>query len=116
MKIQITSDHIFVAVKPIDFRRGANSLCAFIVETFSQLPQTGLFIFYNHQRTKIKLLGWHKNGYVLLYKALEKNKFHLPKCHQDILEITNQQLSWLLVGLDWELMSLNDDLIFENYF
>ena len=117
MKIQLLSEHIFIATKPIDFRKGLPSLCAFIVDTFIQLPQVGIFIFYNQQRNKIKLLGWHRNGFILLHKVLETGKFHLSLYKdQNILEITPQQLSWLLAGLNWELMSLNDDLVFEDYF
>jgi hypothetical protein len=37
------------------------------------------YIFYNKQYDKLKMLYWHKNGFNLLYKRLEKERFKIPK-------------------------------------
>lgn len=116
MKIQLKADHIFIAPSAIDFRKGVNSLCALVLETFSVLPQAGLFIFYNKARNQLKILGWHHNGFVLIQKILETGKFFVSLKDTSTLTITEQQLGWLLVGLDWQLMSSQGDCDFDYYF
>lgn len=117
MNMQLTAEHIFIAGKPVDFRKGINSLCALVVETFSQPPQAGIFIFYNRQKNKIKILGWHRNGFVLVNKVLDRGKFQMSLTPESTaLEMNSQQLSWLLAGLDWRLMSSHNELSFDDYF
>ena len=68
-------------------------------------PQEGIYIFYNGHRDKIKCLSWHKNGFILLYKKREKDKF-VFKFNKEagIVEMTVQEVSWLLAGLEWQRM------------
>lgn len=110
------SDSIFIAREPIDFRKGIHTLCASVIDLFSQPPQSGLFIFYNHQRNKLKLLGWHRNGFMLVQKVLEKGKFFVSLKDQAVFQITEEQLSWLLAGLNWPLMSSSQDCKFDCFF
>ena len=39
------------------------------------------------------------DGFVLLYKRLEKGSFQWPKSEDDVRNITQQQLRWLMEGL-----------------
>ena len=53
---------------------------------------------------------------MLIYKRLERKKFYLPKNYSsDKLEITHEQLKWLLAGFDF--MNLVDypELAFTHY-
>lgn len=108
---------ILVSAKPVDMRRGIDGLTVLIAEQLQQHPQNPiLFLFGNQQRNKIKGLYWDKNGFVMIYKRLERKKFYLPKHYPShTLEITHEQLKWLLAGFDF--MNLIDypELAFTHY-
>ena len=110
------SDSIFLSREPVDFRKGIYTLCTLVVEAFSKPPQLGIYIFYNQERNKLKILGWHRNGFVLVQKVLEKGKFYIAFKDQTTFQITEPQLSWLLAGLNWQLMSVSDDCQFKHYY
>lgn len=91
--------------KPIDFRRSIDGLSGLIVIEMQRNPQEGIYIFYNRHRDKIKCLSWNKNGFILLYKKLEKGRFNfLFNKGTGIVEMTAQEVSWLLAGLEWQQM------------
>ena len=47
-------------------------------------PMSGeLFLFYNRRKTALKALWWTKNGFVMLYKRLERHTFALPPWPDD---------------------------------
>ena len=63
----------------------------------------GIFVFCNRAKDKLKVLVWHDNGFVLLYKRLEKGKFTIiPDQDASSVVLDEQQLNWLLAGLDWD--------------
>jgi transposase len=65
-------------------------------------PTSGqLFLFRNRRANKIKILWWERNGFWLCYKRLEKGKLIFPAVNEGVLELTRDQLSWLLSGLDY---------------
>lgn len=60
-----------------------------------------IFLFCNKQRDKLKILYWDQTGFCLWYKRLENAKFKWPrKLGEDVVELTEEQLHWLLRGLD----------------
>lgn len=104
MEIALQSDKIYVANKCVDFRKSINGLCALVVEEMKKEPSTGIYIFYNKNLDRIKILGWHRNGFALIYKRLESGKFFI--CSDgDGLQINSEQLNWLLIGVNWKLLS-----------
>ena len=78
--------------------------------------EAGIFIFFNRARNKIKILGHHRNGMVLVYKVLDKQKFSIKSTDAAYYSLTENELSWLLAGLDWVNMSACDELVYEDYF
>ena len=77
MQLALKSTKIWIANEPVDFRRSINGLTALVAEELNgAIPTDSVFIFYNRARDKLKILGWHRNGYVLLYKRLEQGRFH----------------------------------------
>lgn len=110
------SIHIHCA--PIDMRKAVNGLSALVVDEFESSPQSGnLYLFYNKTRNRIKILFWDGNGFVIYYKRLEGNKFMLPR-EMDLpnFTISPEQLSWLLAGLDFQLMNKFPHLNYSNYY
>lgn len=104
MKIAMQSEKIFIASHAVDFRRGIDGLCTLVVEDMQQNPNSGIYIFYNKSYNKIKILGWHNNGFVMIYKKLDSGKFFV-RTNSDNLQINSDQLNWLLIGIDWKLLS-----------
>lgn len=71
-------------------------------EVIRQDPMSGaLFGFINARRNKLKLLVWEKNGFVVWYKRLERDKFHWPRTADEaVVTLSVEQLNWLLDGYD----------------
>ena len=104
MEIALQSEQIFIANKPVDFRKNILSLCTLVIEEMQKEPSEGIYIFYNKNLDRLKIIGWHRNGFIMLYKVLETGKF-LVQCDGDNLQINPEQLNWLLIGVDWRLLS-----------
>ena len=89
---------------PVDFRMQIDGLAVLIADHMKVNPTSGqLFLFRNRTATKIKILFWEKNGFWLFYKRLEKGKFIFPAINDQSIEMTGDQLGWLLSGLDFSL-------------
>lgn len=87
--------------KPIDFRKQIDGIVLLIADQLQLNPISGqLFLFRNRQANKIKMLWWDCNGFWLCYKRLEKGNLKFPKISDQALELTRDQLNWLLSGLD----------------
>mgnify|MGYP002177686305 CR=1 FL=1 len=94
----------------------SNELDTTVIELLDKSPQAyAMYIFYNKSFDKIKILFWHKNGFVLFYKRLEKGKFRFPKKTDVQLSINKKQFSWLVAGLDFMLMDEFKELNFDDY-
>lgn len=116
MQLKISSPKIWLATQAVDFRYAINGLCQLIETHFAMNVREGIYIFYSQDRKKIKLLTWHKNGFVLIYKRFERGCFSLRKSEEGLLTLDEKQLSWLLAGFDWVSMSLFKELEFDDYF
>ncbi len=86
---------------PVDFRCQIDGLVTLVADQLELNPASGeLFIFRNRQADKIKLLWYDRNGFWLCYKRLEKGRLKFPAQSASVFELTHDQLSWLLSGLD----------------
>jgi transposase len=116
MQIQLKATKIWLANEAVDFRKGANGLCQHIAEHYHKTIDGDIYIFYNQARNKLKLLAYHRNGSMLVYKALDKNKFSCQQKNAGVYEMNEQQLSWLLAGLDWMTMSEFSEISYDDYY
>jgi transposase len=107
-------DRVHLYLGPVDMRKSIDGLAA-VVELEMELSPFGpaLFVFCNRGRDKVKLLYWERNGFVLWYKRLEKQRFLWPKT---LSLVTAEQLSWLLDGLNIEAMQPHSTLQFKGVF
>ena len=99
-------------------RKSINGLSALILDVFEKSPQSEhLFLFYNRSKDKVKLIFWDRNGFVLYYKRLEKGRFKLKKSSDNqTIEITQNQLQWLLAGLDFQLMQEFNEINYSQFY
>jgi transposase len=105
MQLQLYGKQIWIYRKAVDFRRSLDGLSSLVKIEIQRNPQEGIYLFYNRHHDKVKCLSWHKNGFILLYKRLEQGKFEFKFNKTDgAMEITIQELSWLLAGLPWKKM------------
>src|ERR1700733_225298 len=72
-------ERVYLCRKPVDMRKQMDGLAAIVKQLLGLDPLPGaLFVFTNRGRTKLKILMWEKNGFVIWYKRLERHKFHWP--------------------------------------
>jgi transposase len=96
------SARVYLASEPVDMRRGHDGLFA-IVKSWGLDPFSGdLFGFIGKRLDRAKILVWHRGGFVLLYKRLEKGRFRIPRVEvgetRAVLDAT--ELTMLLDGID----------------
>ena len=93
---------VLVATKPIDFRRGADSLAAMVQSVLRQDPFCGtVFVFRSKRADRVKLLVYDGTGLVLIWKRLEGSKFKWPAISDGLMRLSTAQLAALFEGLDW---------------
>src|ERR1700731_336067 len=91
------SVRVFVAQGATDLRRSFDLLSAQVQEVLRQDPLSGhVFVFFNRQRNRVKLLVWERDGFWLLYKRLEAGTFAVLE--RD--EINARELYLLLEGIE----------------
>lgn len=95
---------VFAAAEPVDLRKGFDALARVVREVVRADPLSGhLFLFTNRRGNRAKLLFWTRTGFCLLYKRLERGRFHLPRAAaagERRLEIEAGELAVLLEGID----------------
>lgn len=91
---------VYLYADVVDMRKSIDGLATLVEQEMALSPmQEALFVFCNRGRDKIKLLYWERNGFILWYKRLEKQRFRWPNSGAAI-SITGRELNWLLDGFD----------------
>lgn len=95
---------IYICTGATDLRKGIDGYASIVQSEFELSPfDSSLYIFCNRQHNKIKCLYWDGTGFWLLYKRLEKGHFKWNNTgDRKAVEITSQQVKWLLEGLKME--------------
>lgn len=108
-------NQIYIAYGATDFRKQISALCNIVKNNFGENPYNGsAYIFCNKKRNSIKVLCYDKNGFVLAQKSLlniNKVKFKWPRNSNELKNISKQQLTWLLSGLELEPKSSFKDVV-----
>ena len=87
---------VYVAIRPVDFRKGIDGLALAVQEMFALDPFSG--------EDRIKLLVWDRTGMVLVHKRLEGGKFVWPQVQDGVMRLSSAQFAALFEGLDWRLV------------
>jgi transposase len=116
MELQLYGNKIWIYREEVDFRRSIDGLSAFIVNTIQHNPQKDIYLFFNKAKDKIKLLSWHKTGFLLCYKRLEQGRFIFEfNKTQGVMEMSTEEMGWLLAGLEWQRMRAWKELSYDKF-
>ncbi|WP_446812219.1 IS66 family insertion sequence element accessory protein TnpB (plasmid) [Methylomonas sp. 2BW1-5-20] len=97
---------IWLAVAPVDMRRGLDGLSAIVQQSLGHSPCAGsAFIFRNRAGNRLRLLLWDGNGAWLCQRRLHRGSFVGPKATDTCFSMTQDQWQWLITGEDWQRLS-----------
>ena len=96
---------VYVATRPVDFRKGIDGLALVVQERFGLDPFSGAaFVFRAKRADRIKILIWDRTGMVLVYKRLDGARFVWPQAQDGVMKMSPAQFSALFEGVDWRLV------------
>ena len=97
---------IYIAVKPVDFRKGHDGLSALVQSHLKKDPFNGaVYVFRAKRADRLKLIYWDGMGLVMAYKRLEQHVFKWPAITDGVLRLDGTQFEALFAGLDWRRVS-----------
>jgi transposase len=100
---EIAAENVFLCVGYTDMRLQINGLAAIVKQVFKLDPcSRSLFLFCGRRSDRMKALYFEGDGFLLLYKRLERGRYQWPRKESEALRLTPQQLRWLLEGLSIE--------------
>lgn len=81
-------------------RKSINGLSCLVQNDFQLDPfDSGLFVFCNRNRDRIKILEWDGDGFWLYFKRLEKGHFKWPAPGEEVtMALSVEELKVLLLG------------------
>lgn len=96
---------VYVARDAVDLRKSIDGLALWVETSLPVSPLSGsVFVFFNRQRDKVKLLWWDRHGFWVAYKRLERGRFRgaVPE------RLSVVELSLLLEGVDLSVRRFRD--------
>ena len=94
---------VYIVTGYTDMRKSIDGLAAIIQGKLQLDPYSqALFLFCGRSSNKMKGLLWDGDGFLLLYKRLDNGKYHFPRTETEARQLSEQQLRWLLEGLEIE--------------
>ena len=97
---------IWLAVAPVDMRRGIDGLSSIVQQALGHAPCAGsAFVFRNRAGNRLRLLVWDGNGVWLCQRRLHQGHFVWPKATDACFSMTQEQWQWLIAGVDWQRLS-----------
>ncbi len=94
---------VYLHRAPVDGRKQINGLSLIVQAAMGRSAlEPALFVFTSRQRRQLRILYWAHNGFCLWQKRLEEARFPWPEADADeVVTLTEQQLDWLLRGIDF---------------
>jgi transposase len=113
MTIDFSKVRIFIRPGYTDLRKAVNGLSVIVEQEMSGEPFSGnVYLFCNLERKLIKAVWWDKTGFWLSQKRLEKEKYPWPETMEAVKELSSEELSMLLKGIDF--FSAHKPLYYKN--
>lgn len=95
---------VYVHRDAVDFRKGITGLSTIVEQALGLDPfARAVYVFRNRRADRLKLLLWERNGFWLMLRRLEADRFAWPRS-EPVLELSVEQLHWLLEGIDLTVM------------
>jgi len=116
--IEFKEVKIFFYAKAIDMRKGINGMCILLSEQEISPKAGDLYLFSNKSGRTVKGLIWDRNGFMMICKRLEIGRFKVKynEIDRNTLELTEEQLRWLLAGLDFEKSIIFPELNLKHFY
>jgi transposase len=105
---------IYLALRPVDMRKGFDGLTAQVAQVLQEDPFGGqLFLFRSRRGDRLKAVWWDGTGHPRAYaacghgpldlfaKRVERGSFVWPVVKEGAITLTSAQLAMLIEGLDW---------------
>jgi transposase len=97
---------IWLAVEPVDMRRGIDGLSMAVQQSLGHSPCAGsAFVFGNRAGNRIKVLVWDGTGVWLCHRRLHEGRFVWPGSGERCFTLTQAQWEWLIAGVNWQRLS-----------
>ena len=91
---------VLVAAKPVDFRKGPESLMALVRESGADPFSGTLYVFRSRRADRVKIVWWD-GGICLFAKRLDEGGFRWPRIESGVVRLAAAQLAALVDGMDW---------------
>jgi len=105
---------VYLHRAPIDFRLNIDGLATLVEQSLGLDPlASSVYVFGNRHRNRVKILGWERNGFWLLLKRLEKDRFIWPS-ETAVPSLTVEQLHWLLDDIDIGVVQRHPQRLYER--
>lgn len=93
---------VMMAMRPVDFRKGAHSLAALAAAVLGEAPFSGVVLVFRGKRgDRLKILVWDTSGLVLIWKQLQQGGFRWPPVMDGMMKLSPVEFAALFDGLDW---------------
>ena len=103
MILSAGSPRVYVATRPVDFRKGMDGLAALAQAQLRLDPFSGAVLVFRAKRAdRVKILVFDGTGLCLYSKRLEAGRFCWPSPADGTVRLTGAQLATLLEGLPWD--------------
>jgi len=98
------SVRLYVATRPVDGRKGVDSLMVIVRDVFGHDPFGGhLFVFFSKRFDRVRILYWDRDGFAMWSKRLERGRFNATFSEDGPLTaeaIEAAELGLIIQGLD----------------
>jgi transposase len=97
---------IWLYAKSTDMRKSYDGLIVLVKRYLAEDPLSGhLFVFFNRQRNRVKVLYFDRSGYCIWMKRLEVGRFHFNAQQGEKQALNWTQLKLILDGMQLEKMT-----------